>query len=140
MVMDIAILKWALFGGFFSLATNVCAEDRETNLEPLVQKFYVKPNKCIALHKGQLCYQKVRFNWQTLTQQEFCIVRSSDEKAIVCWQGDEKQNHEFKFSAAETETFELREKGSNSSLAEVKIQVAWVYRKSKKSSTGWRLF
>lgn len=141
------VLRWLFVSAMCLVAGQVCAQYSPT----IVTSFTVKPNKCITLHKGQLCYQKIHFKWTVKAARELCIVRVSDQRVITCWQEEhaesrvshsvkKKDGYEYRFSGAQTEAFQLREKDSTVSLAQVEVQVASVYRKNKKSSSGWRLF
>lgn len=102
--------------------------------------FNVKPSRCIALHRGQTCYQKLKFRWQTPPHGAYCLVRLPDGTPLTCWQGMSQTSFEHEFRSDSSIIYEVRVKNQSRRLAAVKITVAWVYRTSRKSASGWRLF
>ncbi|TVZ37934.1 Protein of unknown function (DUF3019) [Alteromonadaceae bacterium 2753L.S.0a.02] len=112
----------------------VFAQQRET------QVLSVTPNRCIALRQGQYCYQKLKFKWQVEESHDYCLYVSDDPNPLVCWQGTKLASYEHDFKSLQDRTFSLRDETSGVQLDEVIIDVAWVYKSSKKVSTGWRLF
>jgi hypothetical protein len=102
--------------------------------------FTVQPDKCIALHQGQVCYQDLEFNWQTPAGAEYCLYEVSQPQAVVCWTGEQLRSHNFEFASAASTLYQIRMMGSDVVLSEVTVEVAWVYRANRKSFTRWRLF
>jgi hypothetical protein len=118
-------------------------------LAPLVPKvwaanaeagFTVQPDKCIALHQGQVCYQDLEFNWQTPGGTEYCLYEIPKPEAVVCWIGEQLVSHKLEFASATSTLFQIRTRGSDVLLSEVTVEVAWVYRANRKSFSRWRLF
>ncbi len=103
-------------------------------------KLTVKPTRCIALHKGQVCYQKLKFRWKMLSSEDFCLYQESKDEPLACWSGNERSNFEYKFESSTSESFSIRRKDTDDSVAEVKVTLSWVYRTGRKNSSGWRLF
>lgn len=103
-------------------------------------KFSVKPNKCISLHKGQTCFQKVLFTWTLPEKTEYCLYSLSTDQALICWQGGSTHSFAFDFQSIDSETFQIRASESAEILAETTIKRAWVYRSERKSPSNWRLF
>lgn len=99
-----------------------------------------KPNKCIALNKGQECYQTVKFRIEASKPIEYCLVEVVDGQALHCWQTDVSLVFAYEFVASETQTYYLREENSKKIVAETQVSVAWVYKSTKKPVSGWRLF
>ncbi|NTS76076.1 DUF3019 domain-containing protein [Catenovulum sp. SM1970] len=97
----------------------------------------IKPQKCIALHQGQTCYQTLSIEALVPSNEEYCIFQNNQE--ISCWHARQHQ-FEFEFEATQSQMFELRHKVSGQTLAESKVTVAWVYKSKRKSASGWRLF
>ncbi len=107
--------------------------------EEAVVHFSVKPTKCIALHKGQDCYQKLKFSWQTPQVGKYCIYAESQRDPLVCWQGQSRSMFVYEFVGKQTQRFYLRNE-ANANLYETELVVTWVYTSSKRDSGGWRLF
>lgn len=105
-----------------------------------IYSLHVKPNRCIALHKGQVCYQKLKFKWKLSQDDDFCLYQTSKEDPILCWSGSEKSQLEYQFESTTSESFQIRRKNTEDSVAEVKVTLSWVYRTGRKNSSGWRLF
>ncbi|BDY07020.1 hypothetical protein F0521_40610 [Ferrimonas sp. YFM] len=103
-------------------------------------QFTATPERCIALHKGQLCYQDVEFNWQTPESGRFCLMQARDRQQLLCWTGRSRQNYLFSFEGDKTTRFSLIREGEPVPLAEVKVEVTWVYKAPRQSRSGWRLF
>ncbi len=100
----------------------------------------VKPNRCITLHQGQLCYQKLNFQWQTAGTTQYCLYRADLDGPLLCWEGDDMQQFRYTFESPQGTDFYLVNEDSGEELARITIAVAWVYKSGKKVSTGWRLF
>ena len=102
--------------------------------------FTATPDQCVALHKGQTCYQDVVFNWQTPDVGRFCLVLTQQQQQLVCWEGKAIQQLQYSFESDATTAFSLIRAGKNTPIAEVKVVVTWVYKAPKQSKSGWRLF
>lgn len=108
--------------------------------EPVPIQLQVKPQRCISLHQGQVCYQKLRFSWRTPASGEFCLHNVRKDVAIICWRGEGSTPYEYEFQADESTEFAINYKGRKEALVKVKVQVASVYKTPEKSSSRWRLF
>lgn len=104
--------------------------------------FTATPDQCVALHKGQTCYQDVVFQWQTPEVGRFCLVFSESQQQLVCWDGRTIQQFQYSFESDSSAAFSLIHSDSNNirAIAEVKVVVTWVYKAPKQSPSGWRLF
>jgi hypothetical protein len=102
--------------------------------------FTATPERCVALHKGQLCYQEVLFRWQTPSHGEYCLVMSKTGRRITCWNGASQQEYHYNFEGDKTTSFSLVADDMADPLASVKVVVTWVYKAPKQSQSGWRLF
>ncbi|WP_448548046.1 DUF3019 domain-containing protein [Thalassotalea fusca] len=101
---------------------------------------YVTPERCVALHKGQMCYLEVEFEWQAPEVGTYCLYNKTLNQKMNCWQSQKSGQFYLDFQAAEDHQFSLREGQSNVELAVAKITVAWVYKSSKRAKSSWRLF
>ena len=100
----------------------------------------VQPNRCIALHEGQYCYQEVHFEWLTLGKNRYCLYMGDVAGPLACWDGEKLQSFSFEFKSTASERFYIRDESRMQIVYEVKVDVAWVYKNRRKISTGWRLF
>lgn len=100
--------------------------------------FSVKPQKCVALHKGQTCYQKLKFHWNS-TNQNLCLFRKGEEKPLHCASNDKPVSYHYELAASEGSYFELRN-ASDESVATLFVDVVSVYKGKRRATTGWRIF
>lgn len=102
--------------------------------------FTATPQQCVALHKGQTCYQDVLFRWNTPEQGHYCLVQSKNQRQLACWNGMSILQYQYSFEGDKTTTFSLVRNNEIKPLAQVKVVVTWVYKAPKQSQSGWRLF
>lgn len=102
--------------------------------------FTATPERCVALHKGQMCYQDVLFQWKTPEIGDYCLVQSLNQTKLVCWEGGAMQQYQYSFKGDKTTAFSLIRSGEQKRLALAKVVVTWVYKAPKQSQSGWRLF
>jgi hypothetical protein len=100
----------------------------------------VTPERCIALHKGQKCYLEVTFKWRHSQISDYCLVNTTTNKVIKCWQQQAQGQFNFDFQSKLSNKFSLRKKESTINLANTQIPVAWVYKSAKRPKSTWRLF
>ena len=117
----------------FTCPVNVLAQ------QPVIN-FTATPEQCVALHKGQTCYQDVLFQLQTPATGRFCLIESKNRQQLTCWDGQSLQQYQYSFESDATKAFSLIRHDDLQPLAEVKVTVTWVYKAPKQSPSGWRLF
>ena len=100
--------------------------------------FSVKPLKCVALHKGQVCYQKLNFKWNS-DNKDLCLYALESNAPLHCNVQNTPVTFRYEFANDHNQVFELRDKEGNS-VATVKIEVASVYKGKRRATTGWRIF
>jgi hypothetical protein len=105
-----------------------------------VAAFTVQPERCIALNQGQMCYQKLVFQWQTSAGSRYCLHEDTVATPLLCWNGAERSSHEIEFASDRNLIYRIRQEGQTEFLASVEVEVAWVYRSTRKSFSRWRLF
>ena len=105
-----------------------------------VAAFTVQPDRCIALNRGQVCYQSLTFRWQTAAGARYCLYREDDNAALTCWNGAELSSYALEFASDRNVTYRIRREGQAEVVAEVVVEVAWVYQSSRQSFSRWRLF
>ncbi len=108
--------------------------------EPMATAFSVKPKRCVALHQGQTCYQKLSFKFDTPYQDNICLFRSTMVDPLICWRGNDLTKYIYEFRGTQSENFYIANRLTNDILAMQEIRVAWVYKSKKKVPSGWRLF
>lgn len=108
--------------------------------EPSPFQLQVKPQRCISLHQGQVCYQKLTFNWLTPVTGEFCLSDTETRALLTCWRGEDRTSFEYEFASRESTKFAISFKGQPEALVTVKVQVASVYKSPERSNSRWRLF
>lgn len=115
-----------------TLAATILHAESESQL-------VVKPNRCVTLHQGQTCYQKLTFSFSSESPQMHCLYRKSIASPITCWRGI-LSRYSYRFEGIDTEQFQVRDQESQSIISTQEVRVAWVYKSKKKGPSGWRLF
>ncbi|WP_370981332.1 DUF3019 domain-containing protein [Agaribacterium sp. ZY112] len=104
----------------------------------------LNPQRCIALHRGQRCYQDILFRWKSTRTGHFCLFMRqgglADEKSLKCWQKQAAAEFHYEFSGEQSSWFFLVDMETKEELASTELDLVWVYKRSKKISSGWRLF
>lgn len=119
------------------MAGNVSASSAELATAAYLE---VTPKRCIALHKGQKCYLEVTFKWRQSTISDYCLVNTTTNKTIKCWQQQGEGQLNFDFQSKLSNDFVLRKPNSTIDLARTRIPVAWVYKSNKRPKSTWRIF
>lgn len=99
----------------------------------------VKPQKCVALHRGQTCYQDVSLQWRQPTEGNYCLYQQEQSEPLQCWENQNQGELNYEQVSDKNVRYLLRRKGDSASLATVEVKVAWVY-KTRRNRNGWRLF
>ncbi len=98
----------------------------------------VVPNKCVALRKGQVCYQTVKFQFQGVSPADYCLVSNRQSEPLRCWTTASSGEYIHKLASDAEVQFQLL-KSDLTVVAETKVTIAWVYKQSR-SRSRWRLF
>lgn len=99
----------------------------------------VTPASCVALHRGQVCFQRLQLRWENPEGLRLCLFHQAASEALHCTAvSTALYRHEYR--SDDSEVFTLREAMSGEVLATATVTTAWVYRTGKRSSSGWRLF
>jgi len=96
------------------------------------------PSKCVALKKGQVCYQSIRIRYESLDTQNYCLTVSNQDGPLQCWSSVDLIDYRYRFASKndlEFKIIDLNEK----ILATANFNIAWVYKQSRKRNR-WRLF
>lgn len=142
MKMAFKIIATGMFLGVF-LAINSFAQandETQNSINILAPSLEVEPQRCVALHQGQICYQTAILKWHTPITGHYCLYSSRDVKALQCWQGNRSGDHTLEFQSPKSLTFRLRNMDLVQDIVQTKLTVAWVYGNEKRRRTSWRLF
>jgi len=133
--------SWLLASLPMLMLTVISGNVQASSLENSQQaQLVVTPKPCVALRKGQKCYLEVTFNWQHPNVNNYCLVNSTTNKTMKCWQQQKSGEFSFDFQSTQSNNFALRQQKSTTDLAMTTIPVAWVYKSSKRAKSTWRLF
>jgi hypothetical protein len=100
----------------------------------------VLPKQCVALNKGQVCYQTVTLKWEANTVADYCVHSSQDIEPLACWQNQREGMLTREIASQDSVVFSLNKSPSNEKLADVTMRVAWVYEQKRRKIIAWRLF
>lgn len=101
-----------------------------------------RPETCVALHKGQRCYARIRLSWSDLPESRFCLyaVARDEQERLACWSGMQRDHLVHEYAAAASVDYRLVDEVDDFTLGNVTVRTGWVYRSSRRSASGWRLF
>ena len=100
----------------------------------------IKPVRCIALHEGQVCYQKLNISWQADLADSYCLYQQDNKTPLMCWDNLSAGRWTYEFEGKATQKFVLVRKQDAKQISEVSIEVAWVYDASSRRESHWRVF
>ena len=100
----------------------------------------IKPARCIALHQGQTCYQKLSISWQADAVETYCLYAPENKLPHLCWENLAQGKGVFEFEGSTTQKLILMRKRDAKPIADFTIQVAWVYDSSSRRESHWRIF
>jgi len=100
----------------------------------------VKPDRCIGLQQGQVCFATLKFKWTTPASGEFCLFDEHRADPLVCWIGDSETTFVEPFESNVNVNYEIRLKSSDEPVAQALVKVSWVYKSNTSSTSRWRLF
>lgn len=116
------------------LTTSSIADEKPGNVE-----LAAKPTSCVALHRGQLCFQKIRFTWVAELDRLYCLYQDDKDTALYCSE-DRKNVYVHEYASETYQSFSLLDVETGNVVSRLKVNTAWVYRTGRRSSSGWRLF
>jgi len=98
----------------------------------------VTPTKCVALRKGQVCYQSLRIRYSSPARGDFCLLISAQQEPLKCWLNIDEIDYRYRFASKNAVEFQLVDL-ERRQLASAQFQVAWVYKQSRVRNR-WRIF
>lgn len=100
----------------------------------------VKPKQCVSLQQGDACFAKVSIQWQAPLG-SYCVRdKQEPDNPWHCWQDTNQGQLKTRVEIKKDLHLELYDKQSNHVLEESKIRITWVYKKSNRPVTSWRMF
>lgn len=110
-----------------------------------------KPDKCVSLRRGQLCYQRINLNWSADINGRYCIMASDRPTPLKCWSNSTRGKIIYSLESTENIDFQListpekADESTNNShadavLSTATVTIAWVYNTKSRNRTTWRLF
>jgi len=100
----------------------------------------LKPNRCVALHQGQVCYQTVQLFWSAPQAGVYCLYQQHSEQPLHCWQDVNAGEYRYEFASDASVQLHLVNEQTKNIVAQAGLQVAWVYKSNTRRETHWRLF
>lgn len=116
-----------------SLWAADAAPTQQAQLQP-------KPNRCVALHQGQVCYQDIVLFWQADHASEYCLYQQQAEQPLHCWRAVTSGQYSYAFASDSSVKLQLVNTQTKTVVAETLVEVAWVYKANTRRKTHWRLF
>lgn len=120
------------------LTVEVCAADEVTAVaEPT--SLLLTPARCVALHQGQVCYQRVQISWSSFAAGNYCVYLEEQAQPLHCWQDQTQGTFMLEFASDSSRLLQLKN-AQQKIVAEAGMEVAWVYKANTRRKTHWRLF
>lgn len=101
----------------------------------------LEPARCIALHRGQTCYQRTKILWKLSAISDVCVFDEESEKPIQCWEAANQGILKIDFQSSSDKVYFL--KSGKKVIASTEMRVAWVYNRGGKrvaKKQSWRMF
>ncbi|MEN0038769.1 MAG: DUF3019 domain-containing protein [Cellvibrio sp.] len=122
------------------LSVFVFSVHAQTLAEAPIAQLQSKPNRCVALHQGQVCYQDIVLYWHADRSGEYCIYQKQAQEPLHCWQAQASGEYRYAFASDSPVQLQLVSMNNKTPVAEMQIDVAWVYKANTRRKTHWRLF
>lgn len=100
----------------------------------------IKPNRCVALHEGQDCYQHIVIRWRSASIGQYCLLNELSEEELKCWSPSDTGIFRYDFRSNKSVSFILMSMPDGTVIATSEMLVAWVYKSRKRQRMNWRLF
>lgn len=123
-----------------TIATLFILGDAQAEASDLPPRLTVRPTQCVVLEQGQKCHANVRVEWKVGRPSSVCLHNSLVQKPLKCWEDAIDGIYQEKVIARSSVYYFLKPAGADEVLAEAELNVAWVYRESRRPTRQWRLF
>ena len=100
----------------------------------------LKPNRCVALHQGQVCYQTIQLLWSAPQAGHYCLHQENVAQPLHCWQSVNAGEYSYEFASDASVQLQLVDAQTKTVVAQAGLEVAWVYKANTRRQTHWRLF
>lgn len=100
----------------------------------------LKPGRCVALHQGQVCYQRVQVEWHAVQAGHYCLYQRSAGQPLHCWQNVSAGEYVYAFASDTSVQLQLIDTKTQMLVTQAELEVAWVYKANTRRKTQWRLF
>ncbi len=107
--------------------------------QPASASLILSPSRCVALHQGQVCYQRVQISWSSSRAGDYCLYPQDQLAPLHCWQQQSEATLDVEFAADQSRQYVLKDQ-QGQALADATLEVAWVYKANTRRKTHWRLF
>ena len=108
--------------------------------EPTNALLTIKPQKCVALRQGSVCYQDLKINWHASASDNYCLFIKDNNKPLQCWHDAITGKTRIEFESNKSLTYIIKKQNEKEALSNATVEVKWVYRKKRELSKGWRMF
>jgi len=133
---------------FLLLALSIpvnAQSDKQDNMQvnaPVAEAvlLQLKPNRCVALHQGQVCYQDVQLLWSAPHVGHYCLHQQNVAQPLHCWQNVNAGEFRYEFASDASVQLQLVNAQTKTVVAQAGLEVAWVYKANTRRQTHWRLF
>lgn len=98
-----------------------------------------KPSKCVALRKGQVCYQKLSVVFAASSVGDYCIHLADESTPLKCWNNVSEGKFSYELKARQSVEFQLKML-SGELITNSHFTVSWVYKNRSRQRSGWRIF
>lgn len=127
--------SWAVTALMLMFAAGAKAESTNAQL-----RLTVVPNQCVVLEQGQKCHANAQVKWAADRPRSVCLHSSLTQRPLKCWEHTVEGAYQEKVVARSNVSYFLKPSGGGEILAETELNVAWVYRESRRPTRQWRLF
>lgn len=104
------------------------------------QNLLLQPETCIALNKGDQCYQEINVVWYSTQVGNYCLHTGNSSLPTYCWKAADHGSFKLEFKSDTDVEYRLINRDTNQVIRTRKVSVAWVYRSNQKKRSSWRLF
>lgn len=130
-------LSFAISASILLFITHT-VQANNAGLEPA--QLQLKPNRCVALHQGQACYQKIQLSWRAPQAGNYCLYQQHTEAPLYCWKNVAAGEYQYEFASDTSTQLQLVNIQTKTTVATAALEVAWVYKANTRRKTHWRIF
>ncbi len=117
----------------------LAADNTSATTTPEPASLLLTPARCVALHQGQVCYQRVQISWSSFAAGNYCLFQEATPQPLYCWQEQTQGTFVYEFASDSSLLLQLKNI-QQQVVAESTMEVAWVYKANTRRKTHWRLF